>query len=151
MDPDENGALRASRTSWALRDLLAAAAVANHVIARRLGLGLTDLTALDHLIVAGPLGTGELAERLGMRSPSATTLLDRLEAAGYVQRTAHPDDRRRVLVEPTPASRVAAERAVGPLVAELDALAAGRSAEEQALVADHLAAVAVVLREHGRH
>lgn len=150
MDPGAEGGLAASPLSWALRDLLAAAAVANHAIARRLGLGLTDLTALDHLIAAGPLGTGELAERLGMRSPSATALLDRLEAAGYVRRAAHPDDRRRVLVEPTPAGRSAAERAVGPLVAELDALAARRTAQEQALVADHLAAVAAALREHGR-
>jgi DNA-binding MarR family transcriptional regulator len=150
MDAGAEGGLTASAPSWSLRDLLAAAAVANHVIARRLGLGLTDLTALDHLLVAGPLGTGELAGRLGMRSPSATALLDRLEAAGYVRRAAHPGDRRRVLVEPTPAGRRAAERAVGPLVAELDALAAGRTAEERALVAEHLAAVAAVLREHGR-
>lgn len=148
MTDAEEDEFRASGPSWEARELLVAAAIANHVIARQLGLGLTDLTALDHLLADGPLGTGELAERLGMRSPSATAVLDRLEAAGHVRRTVHPTDRRRVLVEPTPAGRASAERALRPLVAELDELAAGLTPPEQQLVDDHLRGIARILRRH---
>jgi len=142
--------MRASSPSWALRDLLLAAAAANHVIARRMGLSLTDLTALDHLLAGQPLGTGELAERLGMRSPSATAVLDRLESAGLVRRTDHPTDRRRVVVEISPEGCAQAEHAVQPLIDQLDGLAAGLTADERQLISDHLEAVARVLRRHGR-
>jgi DNA-binding MarR family transcriptional regulator len=59
---------------------------ANRVAARRLlgrlGIGDTDMTALEHLFANGPLGPVELGEKLGLRSASATALVDRLEAAG---------------------------------------------------------------------
>jgi DNA-binding MarR family transcriptional regulator len=134
----------------AVREVLQAAAGANLVLARRLGLTLTDLTALDHLLGGPPLGTGELAERLGMRSPSATAVLDRLETAGLVRRSHHPTDRRRVAVEVPAEGRARAEEALSALVAELDALVEPLTAAERALVAGHLRAVAGVLRSHGR-
>jgi DNA-binding MarR family transcriptional regulator len=135
--------------SRALRELLLAAAVANHAIARRLDLGPTDLTALDHLLDGRPRGTRELADLLGMRSPSASALVDRLEAAGLVRRTPHPTDRRRVHVEPTPAGRARAADVLAPLVADLDALAERLAPDQQQLVADHLRAAAAVLRRFG--
>ncbi len=48
-------------------------------LARRLGVGLTDVRAMEEL-VASPdvLGPVELGNRLGIRSASATVLVDRL-------------------------------------------------------------------------
>lgn len=139
----------ASATSWALRDLLLSAAVANQEIARRLGLTLSDLTALDHLLAGEPLGTGELAQRLGMRSPSATAVLDRLESAGHVRRVSHPTDRRRVLIEATVDGQARSEHAVQPLIDELDRLAGQLSEDEQELVTSFLTQAARVLRSYG--
>lgn len=139
----------ASATSWALRDLLLAAAVANLEIARRLGLTLGDLTALDHLLAGEPLGTGELAQRLGMRSPSATAVLDRLESAGHVRRAAHPTDRRRVVIEATDDGKARSERAVQPLIDELDRLAGSLREDEQEVVTSFLTQAARVLRSYG--
>ncbi len=134
----------------AVREVLQAAAAANLVIARRLGLTLTDLTAFDHLLAGSPMGTGELAERLGMRSPSATAVLDRLESAGLVHRSPHPTDRRRVVVEVSAGGRARAEAALDALVGELDALVEDLTPAERELVGGHLRAVARVLRAHGR-
>jgi DNA-binding MarR family transcriptional regulator len=140
----------ASATSWALRDLLLSAAVANQEIARRLGLSLSDLTALDHLLAGEPLGTGELAQRLGMRSPSATAVLDRLESAGHVRRVSHPTDRRRVVIEATDDGKARSEDAVQPLIDELDRLAEQLGEREQELVTSFLTQAASVLRSYGR-
>lgn len=135
--------------SWALRELLLAAAMANRVIARRLGLSIADLTALDHLIAGEPVGTGELADRLGMRSPSATAVVDRLEAAGLVRRVHHPTDRRRVVVEISPAGAARIEEAVRPLVEELDLVVDRLGEADRRVVGEHLHEVARVLRRHG--
>jgi DNA-binding MarR family transcriptional regulator len=54
---------------------------------------------------------GQLAEAMHLTSGAITTLVDRLEAAGYAKRVRDTDDRRRVLVELTPLT----ERSVYPL------------------------------------
>ncbi len=135
--------------SLALRDVLLAAAVANHEIALRLRLGLTDLTALDHLLSGGAAGTRDLAELLGIRSPSATALVDRLETAGLVRRAPHPSDRRRVVVEPTPQAHERTAEAIAPMLVELDGLARSLDAHDQQVVVDYLDGVRGVLRRFG--
>jgi MarR family transcriptional regulator, transcriptional regulator for hemolysin len=50
-----------------------------------------------------PASQQRLASAVGIEGPTLTRHLDQLEAAGLVRRTPHPDDRRAVQVEPTPA------------------------------------------------
>lgn len=59
---------------------------------------------------------GKLAEAIGLSSAGMTTLLDRLEAKGYLQRRPDASDRRRVLVEMTDLCRQLTRRIYGPLV-----------------------------------
>lgn len=68
-------------------------------VAARLGINRTDLRALDILDQRGPISAGELAEAMHLSSGAITTLVDRLERAGYAQRRRDETDRRRVLVE----------------------------------------------------
>jgi DNA-binding MarR family transcriptional regulator len=69
---------------------------------RRMGLNATDMHALRLLDVDGPLGPTELARRLDLRTASVTVLLDRLEAAGLLERIRDEEDRRRVTVRVLP-------------------------------------------------
>jgi DNA-binding MarR family transcriptional regulator len=72
-------------------------------------LGL-DGRLLAVLIVAedaGPYQQLQLAERLGVDRTTMVDLVDRLEASGWVQRRADPDDRRARLVDLTPRGRKA--------------------------------------------
>lgn len=62
----------------------------------------TDLDALEHLEADGPLTQRELGDRLALTSGAVTMLVDRLQAAGWVQRRPHPQDRRYLLVELAP-------------------------------------------------
>jgi DNA-binding MarR family transcriptional regulator len=65
--------------------------------------GLTELRALGHLEDRGALSPKQLAEALDLTTGTVTALLDRLERAGLVTRSAHPRDRRMLQVELTAA------------------------------------------------
>src|SRR5262245_29754266 len=98
-------------------------------VGRSLGLNPADLRGLDWL-ADGPKSAGELSDGTGLSSAATTALIDRLEQKGYVRRIADPADRRRVLVEMTPAGRDQVGQFYGPLVTEGASLFDGISAAE---------------------
>ena len=59
------------------------------------------------LQASGPLSAGELARRLRVSPPGVTAMVGRLVAAGLVQSGPDATDRRRTLVQITPAGRAA--------------------------------------------
>jgi DNA-binding MarR family transcriptional regulator len=59
----------------------------------------------------GGARVGEIARNLGVKVPSATEQIIKLERAGLVKREADPDDSRAVRVAATPAGRSAVELA----------------------------------------
>ena len=80
-------------------------------VGRRLGLNPTDLRCLDWLSETA-MTAGELAEATGLSSAATTTLLDRLERKGFVQRERDTVDRRKVRVAMTPSGTGAGRRPV---------------------------------------
>lgn len=124
---------------------------ANQELARRLGIGITDVSALEHLSSASePLGPVELGHRLGIRSASATALVDRLEQTGHVRREPRPDDRRRVALVPSEHSGLQVLGALAPLLADIDAAAARLSEAEAAAVTQFLTEAADAMRNYAR-
>ena len=77
----------------------------DQAVADALGLNRTDLRCLDTIEREGPVPAGRLADATGLTSGAITTVLDRLERAGYAHRVHDQADRRRVLVELTPQTR----------------------------------------------
>ncbi|MFI6080078.1 MarR family transcriptional regulator [Streptomyces sp. NPDC051217] len=84
----------------AMDRLIATSLVAQHAIAQRLGLNVTDLTCVGHILGAAdaPLTAGELAVRADVTTGAITGVVNRLESAGFVERRADPADRRRVRI-----------------------------------------------------
>jgi DNA-binding MarR family transcriptional regulator len=78
---------------------------ATHLIGlhlERAGLGVTQAEA--HLLARladGPATVGELHREFGHKRSTLTSVLDRLEERGYVERTVNPDDRRSFVVTTT--------------------------------------------------
>ena len=68
-----------------------------------LPLTLTQLSALATIQCDGPMPIGTLAEAEHVSAPTATKVVDKLHAAGLVDRVGDPTDRRRTLVSATPA------------------------------------------------
>lgn len=102
-------------------------------IARRQGLGTTDVTAL-YLLSGGPMGVAELSERLGIRTASTTVLVDRLAAAGHLRREPHPTDRRRTLVVQEESARLANEAHWWPAIGLLDEVSRSLDEAEREVV-----------------
>ncbi len=134
----------------AIRRLLIAAAGVNVMLARHLGLSVSDFSALDHVAQSQEsgrqVGPTELAHHLGMTSASATVLVDRLETAGYLQRRHRADDRRRVLLEVTDGTRVRIQTHLGSVLNEIHQLTESLTSAERDLVLTYLDRVCIVLR-----
>lgn len=116
-----------------LTKLAAAAAQA------RTGLPGAQAPALLMLSLHGPRRISDLARDLDLGKPAATTLVERMEKAGLVSRTANERDGRASIIAPTERGReIAAEVAV--MIGEFDAtLAAGLDAQEEQTVRRFLA------------
>ena len=74
------------------------------------GVAVSTWRILAALYPDSPTGIGELAKDCLAKQPTMTRQIDRLAAAGLVQRQARVDDRRRVEVRLTPAGRALADR-----------------------------------------
>jgi len=66
-----------------------------------LGINSTDARCLDIVQRLARVSPGQLAIHSGLTTGAVTAVVDRLEAAGYVQRTRDPVDRRKLWVEAT--------------------------------------------------
>jgi DNA-binding MarR family transcriptional regulator len=125
--------------------------------ADRYGLNRTAMRALDILGRAGPLAPTALARLLGFTTGGVTTVLDRLEKAGYIRRRPDPGDRRRQLVETTEATAARDEKVFGDLIRGTRELLAGYTHDELLVIRDFLdrirqltAAHADALASHAR-
>lgn len=83
----------------ASRESSTAAVFFHSIIAEQVGLGATEEKTLFLLSRLGALTAGEIAHHTGLTTPSVTSLIDRLESKGFVQRVRDTHDRRRVIVE----------------------------------------------------
>ena len=99
-----------------LRVLRAANDSADQAVTDSLGINRTDARCLAIVERLGGVTAGRLARESGLSTGAVTTVLDRLERSGLARRTSDPADRRRVLVEMTPAARDANEELYRPLV-----------------------------------
>ncbi|SEA92210.1 MULTISPECIES: MarR family transcriptional regulator [unclassified Mycobacterium] len=87
-------------------------------LVRVLGVNQTDRRALELILFAGETVTtpGLLAERLGLTAAGTTIVLNRLEKLGYIRRSLHPTDHRRVTVLATDLAASRLSELVSPLL-----------------------------------
>jgi len=117
-------------------------------LADDLAVNTTDLSAMEHLIAAGPLSPTALAERLDLSSAAVTSVIDRLEGLGHVHRTPNPADRRGTLVVPEPTSVGRAMGRIVPMVTEVDRAIHLFDEAEQAIITRYLERVVEAYRGH---
>ena len=98
----------------------------------------TDREAMEHLLARGPLTATQLAKAINHSPAGTTTVIDRLEHLGHITREADPDDRRKILVTATRASREQAEALLRALAWTVDDVATHLSPSEQDVVSRYL-------------
>jgi DNA-binding MarR family transcriptional regulator len=112
--------------------------IGDQAIADYLGLNRTDTRCLDIVERLDGVSAGRLAAEAGLSTGAVTTVLDRLERAGFARRAPDPGDRRRVLVELTPAARRELSELYAPLAEATLRQLEGYTTEEVGLVRDFL-------------
>jgi DNA-binding MarR family transcriptional regulator len=70
----------------------------DELVAHAIGVNRTDMRCLDILSQEGGATAGRIAELMGLTTGAVTTVLDRLELAGFARRERDENDRRRVRV-----------------------------------------------------
>jgi DNA-binding MarR family transcriptional regulator len=145
---DGRGAPQVHEATQLLRDFLDVSELFERSLGAELKVNKTDLEAMEHLLMSGPLGPSELARRLGISTASTTTAIDRLVALGHVTREPNPNDRRGVLVVPQPASRAKAMGRLMPMIMGLNAELDRFDPDEQAAITRYLRQVVGLYRHH---
>ncbi|WP_208719921.1 MarR family winged helix-turn-helix transcriptional regulator [Amycolatopsis circi] len=147
MDENQAAIERVNETTFAVRDVIEASRDLMARMAKSVGMNANDLTAIALLNYHGPMGPVELGRRLGISGPSATTLVDRMEEAGYLARVRSDTDRRRVAVTATEQARAVAAAVWRPAIEKLDAVTRKLSVAENAVVRDFLVRITAVMNE----
>lgn len=136
------------RATFSLQEFVRVSREFENHVGQQLTVNATDLAAMEHLMSDGPLGPSELARRLGITPPAVTAVVDRLEALGHVTRESNPNDRRSVVVTPSPASVQKAMGILMPMIHDIDATLDGFDADQQEAIAQYLERVVTAYRSH---
>jgi DNA-binding MarR family transcriptional regulator len=124
---------RARRVLESLRTYRAAETAMRRRTRDSMSMGENELLALRFLL-RQPDHTSrpsELVKYLGVTSASVTTMLDRLEKTGRVQRVANPSDRRSIFVRATPHANEEVRETLGKMHELMYGVAVGLTPEAQ--------------------
>ena len=132
----------------AARNLHAAADALLAAVAERYGINRNDLRCLELLERTGPLTSGALARASGLSPAAITKVVDRLGAAGYVERRVAPSDRRSQLLQASGAHRDLREATWSPVIEAADAVLGDLSEDDLALASDVMHRLARVSEDH---
>ncbi|KQY32611.1 hypothetical protein ASD42_19935 [Nocardia sp. Root136] len=122
-------------------------------LVRVLGVNETDRRALEIVLLGEEKSTtpGTLAERLGLTAAGVTIMLNRLEKQGYIARSLHPTDRRRVIVVATELAAHRIQELVVPMIVEsYKMLLSYYDSTELEIIADFLTRAGELQRIHSK-
>jgi len=68
-------------------------------VAESSGMHTTDIKCLDFLVEARSVTAGDLARFTGLTTGAITAVIDRMEKAGFIKRTADSNDRRKIIIK----------------------------------------------------
>lgn len=122
----------------------------HQVVAESLGLNPTDLKCLDLARSEADITAGRIAGVTGLTTAAVTSVLDRLEKAGLVQRVRDARDRRKVLVRLTPERAAEVGRLFESLDRAMRRLYAKYSTADLALILEFAARLEEVMQAETR-
>jgi DNA-binding MarR family transcriptional regulator len=146
--PDGGRRPLAERVMMELRALSTVQDRLDQYAMHQFGINRTDLRALDLIEQAGVISPTALAVALGMSTGATSTVLDRLETAGYARREPDPDHRRRTLVRQTARAEELGEVIFAPVIKGTLSEAAAYPDAALASIAEFLSAHRALLNRY---
>ncbi|WP_258402521.1 MarR family winged helix-turn-helix transcriptional regulator [Micromonospora saelicesensis] len=119
------------------REMSRLSMVFRYAIAERLGLTVSDLECLDYLADVGSATAGQVAERTNLTTGAVTSMLRRLQQAGYVTAERDPADRRRLIVTLRPERSAELKQPYEQFAEGAERLIEGYGVEEVRLLVRH--------------
>ncbi|WP_426988444.1 MarR family winged helix-turn-helix transcriptional regulator [Pseudarthrobacter sp. Y6] len=116
-------------------------------LARELGLSVAELNALAFVRDSGDLTPKHLSLDLNITTGSVTSMIDRLERAGFLRRGPNPADRRSLLLQLTPAGTQAMDWVYDHFHRAVSATILGEAAPSVPGVAKFLECTAAALED----
>jgi MarR family transcriptional regulator, organic hydroperoxide resistance regulator len=113
-------------------------------VAAKLGLTVSDMECLDFLSESGSATAGELAEQTGLTTGAITSMIRRLQNAGYLHAERDPEDRRRVIVTPDPEALQRGAALYAPFGEQVAELVGEYSEDELDFLARHQQAMSEI-------
>ena len=107
----------------------------DEAVGTRLGLNMAERHCIG-LLYGGPQSAGAIATATGLTPAAVTALIDRLERAGYVERTDDPTDRRRREVRILPEAIEPIQAVYQPMQLRMFKLWSSYSARDLAVILD---------------
>lgn len=111
------------------------------------GMTLPQLLVLEALRDDDTLSAGRLAERVSLTQGTVTSILDRLESRGWIERVRATEDRRRVMVALTQAGRERLQAAPSLMRDEVMQEFARMDDDERQALLDAVERVAALMRK----
>lgn len=124
-----------------IRKFTRASLILQHIIAEEMGLRVTDAECIDFLQEMGPSTAGDLARATRLTTGAITSMVDRLEKAGFVKRSRDLQDRRKVIVSFIPKKHGGARKNYTALAASVQGLLEGYTEEQLKFLITHTQAL----------
>ncbi len=118
-------------------------------LAARHGISAQDVRALSRIAEGSHVTPKALADSLDLTTGSVTSLVDKLESAGLVERTPHPHDRRSLQLELTPEGVTKMNALYAEFEAQVQQAVSAVPEEQVRAANEYLAVVARTIRTRG--
>jgi MarR family transcriptional regulator, organic hydroperoxide resistance regulator len=132
----------------AIRRLTRSSLMFQYAIAEKMNLNPSDAECIDFLMEMGPSTAGDLAKVTRLTTGAITSVIDRLEKAGFVKRQSDPNDRRKVIISFIPKKHEIAKRYYAAMAQDVYDLFSGYSQAKLKSIQQHSEALTAVFQKH---
>ena len=119
-----------------------------YAIAEKMNLNPTDAECIDFLMEMGPSTAGDLAKVTRLTTGAITSVIDRLQKAGFVKRENDPGDRRKVIITFIPKKHEKAKQYYAAMAKDVYELYSGYSESNLKLLTKHSDALTAIFQNH---
>ena len=132
----------------ATRQLTRSSLMLQSAIAEKMNLNPTDAECIDFLMEMGPSTAGDLAKAARLTTGAITSVIDRLEKAGFVKRENDPTDRRKVIIRFIPKKHEKAKQLYAAMAKDVFELFAGYNEAKLKSLRQYTEALTAIFQNH---
>jgi MarR family transcriptional regulator, organic hydroperoxide resistance regulator len=132
----------------ATRKLTRSSLMLQYAIAEKMNLNPSDAECIDFLMEMGPSTAGDLAKVTRLTTGAITSVIDRLEKAGFVKRQSDPNDRRKVVISLIPKKHEKGKQYYAAMAKDVYELFSGYNETKLKSLLQHSDALTAIFQKH---